>query len=130
MSAHRLLRTSLLAVAPFLLSACASASKHDVAWGPVDGPMCTVRVESDFAMDVDAAARAGGREIDLGTVEPDAAHEFVVPCEYRAVTVYRVIPASLGEGSRLDARARALDTDDVTVVVLRPASARRATSWR
>jgi hypothetical protein len=130
MSRQRLVRTIQLAALTFMLSACATAAKHDVAWGPVDGPMCEVRVESDFTIPVEAEARAGGLEIDLGVVEPGTAHEFGVPCTHRAVTVYRVLRIGRGAESQLDARAQALDADEVTIVRLRPPPSASRTGGR
>lgn len=126
MERRHLIRTSQLAVALLALSGCAHASVHDVAWGPVDGPMCDVRVESDYGAPVEARARAGGLEIDLGVVEPESAHEFAVPCAHRAVTVYRVVSTGLEAENRLDSRAQALHRDGVTLVTLRPSTRRSA----
>ena len=108
------------------LAGCASVSVHDVAWGPVDGPLCEVRVESGYGTPVEARALAGGREIDLGVVEPESAHAFSVPCAHRAVTVYRVVPAGPSSENHLDARAQALVVDRTTVVTIRPPATRRS----
>ena len=129
MSTRRLIRISQLASTLLVFTACAHASTHDVAWGPVDGPMCDVRVESEYTTSVEARARVGGREIELGVVEPASAHEVTVPCAHRAVTVYRVIPSGPDAENRLDIRAQALQRDDVTLVTLRP-SARRSAGLR
>lgn len=107
-------------------SACATSNVHEVAWGPVEGPMCTVRVESEYAMPVEVGARAGGMRIDLGVVDPESAHEFAVPCAHRAVTVFRVVRPGMGVENRLDAHAQALDQDRVTVVMLRSTTALRS----
>ena len=92
--------------------------------------MCEVRVESDFTIPVEAEARAGGLEIDLGVVEPGSAHEFGVPCAHRAVTVYRVLRVGRGAESQLDGRAKALDADEVTIVRLRPPASASRTGER
>lgn len=117
------LRYSLLSTLVALSSACASAgSTHDVAWGPVDGPMCTVRVESAYDVPVEAGATVGTREIELGELEPDGARQFGVPCSFQAVTVFRVTRSGEDSVNRLGSRARALAVDEVTVVTLRPTS--------
>jgi hypothetical protein len=121
----------VLAVGTALVgSACATSNVHDVAWGPVEGPMCTVRVESEYGMPVEVGARAGGMRIDLGVVDPETAHEFSVPCAHRAVTVFRVVRPGMGAENRLDAHAQALDPDRITVVLLRSTTALRSPALR
>jgi len=73
------------------------------------------RGDKRFTIPVEAEARAGGLEIDLGAIEPGTAHEFGVHCTHRAVTVYRVLRIGRGAESQLDARAQALDADEVTI---------------
>lgn len=84
--------------------------------------MCMVRVESAYDVPVEAGARLGAREIQLGELEPEGVREFGVPCSYQAVTVFRVARADERATTRLGSQARALDLDDVTVVTLRPSS--------
>ena len=116
------IRFSLIVAVALLSSACASTGGPDVAWGPVDGPMCTLRVESGYDVPVEAGVSAGSREIDLGELEPNDARELGVPCAYKAVTVFRVGRVDGRASTRLGSQARALDADQVTIVTLRPSS--------
>ena len=96
----------------------------DASWAQVEGPVCTVRVESHYETPVEAGVTAGARQVYLGEVEPGGKREFGVPCAYRAVTVFRVVRAGGSGETRLGAHARALDVDGVTVVTLRPTAVR------
>ena len=126
MSKRNVKRTILVAALALVGTGCAStrSSVPDAAWARVEGPVCTVRVESRYDAPVEAGATAGAREVYLGVVEPDGKREFGVPCAYRAVTVFRVVRAGAHGEARLGAHARALDVRGVTVVTLRPTGTR------
>lgn len=132
MSKRTAVRVCLVTLLACIGGGCASTrtTAPDVAWGSVAGPMCSVRVESAYDVSIEAAASAGAHRVDLGRLAPDEAAEFAVPCEHGAVTVFRVVRNGDTAESRLGIQSRALDSDDVTVVSLRPAATRHSVARR
>lgn len=132
MNAHNAARLLLLALTTTVASSCAHASTSrdlgpgDLAAGPDDDTaMCDLRVESAYDEPIEAGARAGAREVSLGTIEPDESVEILVPCSYGAVTVFRLVTRDgLGGDTRLGSRTQALDPKRTTVVTVRPEAKR------
>ncbi len=125
-------RTALLSLLVLAGTACAQATggtgtfDRDVrrAGGGPDVD-CLLRVENAYDIAIEAGARAGDEEVELGSIDAHDALQINVPCSLRVVTVYRVLEtAPANHLVALGSRARALDPDRITTVTLRPASSR------
>ncbi|NIQ55207.1 MAG: hypothetical protein GWN71_18065, partial [Gammaproteobacteria bacterium] len=87
--------------------------------------MCTLRVRSAYDVPVGAGVRAGTEQHEIGTLDPDDEIDIGVPCEFEAVTVYRVVRSGSGALDQwIRPLSRALDRRGVTVVTLQPSATR------